>query len=285
MQKSALILADDFSGACDAAARAGVGSAYLATPPGPPASFALSTETRHAASDEARRVIRSLGPLLAGRQLYKKIDSTLRGPWVAEVEALLEITDYHQALVCPAFPAQGRTVRRGVLHLNGEPVQRVECPFEVRDAETEEDLARVAAGLCEAILPVGSAGLARYLFAAAAQPALSAKAGPWLVLVGSEHPVSQAQLRALEEAQLSGVLVNTAEFPDSMAGVFATGGETAARFLRSTEAWGLVGLRECLPGVPAGRVLGGRYNDVLMVLKAGGFGGPDTIVRAIQAFR
>ena len=166
-----------------------------------------------------------------------------------------------------------------------EPVQRIDCPFEVRDAETEEDLARVAAGLCAAILPVGSAGLARYLFRPESQRPLSAREGPWLVLVGSDHPVSRAQLRAVEAAQLSGVVVNAEEFPGALAGVFATGGETAARFLRSTGALGLGSLRELLPGVPAGQVLGGRYNDVLMVLKAGGFGGPDTIVRAIQAFR
>ena len=284
MNVFSLILADDFSGACDAAARAGVGWAYLVAPAEPPGSFALSTETRHATGSEARAAIRSLAPLLTGRSIYKKIDSTLRGPWIAEVDELFAVTDYSQALVCPAFPAQGRTIRNGVLYVNDEAIERIECPFEVRDAATEDDLARIAAGICESILPVGSAGLARHLFPPVRSAPLQAGQGEWLVLVGSDHPVSLGQLRALRDARLDHVLINPESHPASLAGVFATGGETAARFLRASGASGLSALRELLPGVPAGCILGGRHHGVLMILKAGGFGSPDTILRAIRAF-
>jgi len=163
-----LIVADDFSGACDAAARAaanGYTAAALLAPPFelPGADLlALSTETRHAAAEQARARIRALD--LAGRTLYKKIDSTLRGPWIDEVDELLLTSDYSQAIVCPAFPAQGRTVRDGWLWVHGQRVQQILCPFTVRDAETEEDLARVAAEICTSILPVGSAGLALHVF-------------------------------------------------------------------------------------------------------------------------
>jgi uncharacterized protein YgbK (DUF1537 family) len=281
-----LIVADDFSGAADAAARAWPGSAALLEPSlevVDSAVVALSTETRHAAGREARERIRELRGIFAGRALYKKIDSTLRGPWVEEVEELLEVTDYRQALVCPAFPEQGRTVREGWLWVHGERVQRIECPFEVRDAWTEEDLARIAAEVCSSILPVGSAGLARHVFRAEARPGpLGAGPGVWIVLVGSEHPVSQAQLAVLREARLPEVRINPEAEEGAAAGVFATGGETAARFLRRHGAQGIRELRELLPGIPAGRILGGRYNGTLMVLKAGGFGAPDTILRAIQ---
>jgi uncharacterized protein YgbK (DUF1537 family) len=100
--------------------------------------------------------------------------------------------------------------------------------------------------------------------------------------VGSEHPASQGQLAVLREARLPDVVINLEAEPEAAAGVFATGGETAARFLRRHGARGISGLRELLPGVPAGLVLGGRYNGTLMILKAGGFGAPDTIVRAIE---
>jgi uncharacterized protein YgbK (DUF1537 family) len=279
---STLILADDFSGACDTAARAGVGTAYLVAPSEPPEVFALTTETRHASDEEARAAMRSLAPLLAGHRLYKKIDSTLRGPWIAEVDELLTITDYSQALVCPAFPAQGRTIRNGVLCVNGEPVQRIECPFEVRDAETEEDLARIAAGVCESILPVGSAGLARHLFPPVKSTPLRAVPGEWLVLVGSENPVSLGQLQVLRDAGLDRVRINPENYPEKVAGVFATGGETAARFLRDSGAAGLAELQEVLPGIPAGRILGGRYTNGLMVVKAGGFGAPNAILETIR---
>ncbi len=288
-----LILADDFSGACDAAARAAAGDfspVALLDPGAAPAAadlVALSTETRHAAAEDARARLRSLQPALSNRLLYKKIDSTLRGPWIDEVDELLRITDYSQAVVCPAFPAVGREVRRGWLYVDGQAVEQIRCPFTVRDASTEEDLARIAAGLCSSVLPVGSAGLARHVFRGESRPParLRASAGLWIVLIGSEHPAAQAQSRFLRQAALPGVVLNPESQPAAAAGVFATGGETAARFLRETGGRGLASLRELLPGVAAGRILGGRYNDAVMITKAGGFGSPDTIVRALQSFR
>jgi uncharacterized protein YgbK (DUF1537 family) len=296
-----LILADDFSGACDAAASAaaaGYSAAALLTPPleAQPASLlAYSTETRHLSGNDARAVIRALAPACAGRTLYKKIDSTLRGPWVQEVDEILAVSDFSQAVVCPAFPALGRTVRNGWLYVDDRPFQQIVCPFEVRDAVTEQDLARLAAEICTSILPVGSAGLARHFFALhtrnpAADSPLSqrgsnqnfAPSRPFLALVGSENPVSLSQLRFLREGRPDDVIVNPDSYPEALAGVFATGGETAARFLRASGARGITGLRDLLPGVPAGHILGGRYNDVYMITKAGGFGAPDAILTAIQ---
>ncbi len=290
-----LIIADDFSGACDAAARAaihGYSAAALLTFPIDCAEadlLAFSTESRHLAGDAARARVRSLAPFLPGRFLYKKIDSTLRGPWIDEVDELLAITDFCQAVVCPAFPALGRTVRNGWLWIGGRPITPIVCPFPVRDASTDADLARVAAEICGSILPVGSAGLAFHVFAPAF-PRSSAPRGlpapspalPWLVLVGSDHPASQAQLRFVETSARNSVLVNPAEYPPVVAGVFATGGETAARFLRASEARGITALRELLPGIPAGLIAGGRYNGTVMITKAGGFGAPDAIYQAIR---
>ena len=318
-----LILADDFSGACDAAARAAVhgysAAALLAPPIEIPGAdlIAISTESRHLSADAARAVIRSLAPCLSSRTLYKKIDSTLRGPWIDEVDELLSITDFSQAVVCPAFPALGRTVRNGWLWIGDQPFQQIVCPFTVRDAITEEDLARVASEICSSILPVGSAGLARHFFAPSLDcpfapslaqspsrpialspsrlfaqspprpvaPSPSRPLGasfPWLVLVGSDHPASRAQLDVLTESRLENILINPDSSPDTLAGVFATGGETAARFLRASDAQGITGLHELLPGIPAGLILGGGYNGVFMITKAGGFGAPDAILRAIQ---
>jgi len=286
-----LILADDFSGACDAAARAGVYSSAALLDPSAAAEtdlVAFSTETRHASPEEARARLRSWQPFLAGRPLYKKIDSTLRGPWIDEVDELLHITDYSQAVVCPAFPALGRTVRNGWLRVDDQPVQKITCPFTVRDASSEDDLASIAAEICSSILPVGSAGLALHVFRRLARSAsipLAPSPGPWLVLVGSDHPASQAQLQFLRNARLPDVLINPGADPPAPAGIFATGGETAARFLRRAGARGITSLRELLPGVPAGLLIGGRYNGAVMITKAGSFGSPDTLLRALGLFR
>jgi uncharacterized protein YgbK (DUF1537 family) len=56
----------------------------------------------------------------AGDQLlFKKIDSTLRGPLGAEVGALIAELAPRLVVICPANPAVGRTVRDGILFVNG----------------------------------------------------------------------------------------------------------------------------------------------------------------------
>ncbi len=57
------------------------------------------------------------------RHVFKKVDSTLRGAFAAEIEAARQAwRDDAVAVVCPAFPATGRTLEQGVLLVNGKPV-------------------------------------------------------------------------------------------------------------------------------------------------------------------
>lgn len=117
------ILADDLTGAADTAARCrrfGLpATIFLDIPrlPLPTGALAFTSDSRHlaaeAAAKEARNTAASL-PALDGRW-YKKIDSTLRGNVGSELDALLELVDAPAAVVCPAFPAQGRRVRDGIL--------------------------------------------------------------------------------------------------------------------------------------------------------------------------
>ncbi|WP_059411941.1 four-carbon acid sugar kinase family protein [Cupriavidus basilensis] len=57
----------------------------------------------------------------AGRRLYKKIDSTLRGNWAAETAALQRVAGL--AIVAPAFPDAGRTLRDGCVYVHDEPLE------------------------------------------------------------------------------------------------------------------------------------------------------------------
>jgi uncharacterized protein YgbK (DUF1537 family) len=63
-------------------------------------------------------------------------------------------------------------------------------------------------------------------------------------------------------------------------GLVLSGGETAVCVGRALGARGLLLDEELEPGVPVGRLLGPRPFRV--VTKAGGFGGPDTLVRAVE---
>ena len=118
-----LILADDLTGAADTASRcraAGLSATIFLTPPRPPLPagvVAFTSDSRHLPPAEAAACTRAVAAPLADQPAiwYKKIDSTLRGNIGSELDALLDLLDAPAALVCPAFPAQGRGLSGGNL--------------------------------------------------------------------------------------------------------------------------------------------------------------------------
>ena len=134
-QPRVLIVADDLTGAMDSAgpfAALGVETWVVAMPMRcDPASLksarviSVNTETRHLPATQAaarvREIVRHLD--CAGYDVVvKKIDSTLRGNVVAETLALMEASARREAIVAAAFPAQGRTVHNGRVHVDGKPL-------------------------------------------------------------------------------------------------------------------------------------------------------------------
>jgi uncharacterized protein YgbK (DUF1537 family) len=132
------IVADDLTGACDTGSLfAGAGAVPVAVWPAvtarapSPANGAqqrpervrvVDTESRRlSAGDAATRVARAARACATPRY-FKKVDSTLRGRVGAEVEALMAGAGATRALVCPAFPAQRRTVVDGRLLVDGVPI-------------------------------------------------------------------------------------------------------------------------------------------------------------------
>ena len=121
------LVADDFTGAMDSGAQ----FAYAA--PDVFLRFAgqphYAVEIVNAASREQHEIHaidrhRLACRLLMGRDLFKKIDSTLRGHVGAEVETMLTVMShrYRKAVICPAAPLQGRTVIAGQLSVHGVPL-------------------------------------------------------------------------------------------------------------------------------------------------------------------
>jgi uncharacterized protein YgbK (DUF1537 family) len=127
------ILADDLSGALETGA-AFHARGWRATLPmnaesvEPSASGELqilSTETRAESPARAAAIVRAVvaARRVAGsRLLFKKIDSTLRGPVGAELAAVIDELKPPLVVVCPANPAVGRVVRNGILLVNGTPL-------------------------------------------------------------------------------------------------------------------------------------------------------------------
>ncbi|MFU1933607.1 D-threonate kinase, partial [Bordetella avium] len=136
MKPVVAIVADDLTGAGDTAVqfvRAGWstrlsvdGAREALVSPVDVEVLAVTTHSRAMPDAEAGEAVRdNIERLRAAgaSRLYKKVDSTLRGAFRAEIDAARAAWRADAiAVVCPAFPATGRTVENGVLLVNGEPV-------------------------------------------------------------------------------------------------------------------------------------------------------------------
>jgi uncharacterized protein YgbK (DUF1537 family) len=181
----------------------------------------------------------------------------------------------------------------------------------VCDAADDEDLARIAAAGPAGAVWAGSAGLAgallRGLGPGETAPPDAAPGGPALVVVGTR--AAAAQLEALlarpgcagvpagprageearaalargEDAVVHGEAAPAADLERAVehaAGLVLTGGETARAVCDRVGVTAIELVREIEPGVPLGRA-----GDLGIVTKAGAFGGPATLCRAVDAIR
>jgi uncharacterized protein YgbK (DUF1537 family) len=271
-------LADDLSGALDAAAAFHHGGrrvrivlrpeAWDQVPPDETA--ALTTETRNAPPERAAAVVRSIMLAAQGREarlLYKKIDSTLRGAVAAEVAAVLECLPTVQVLFAPANPAVGRTVREGVLRVNGVPVAETPfgrdpaCPLrtsavreilgeaatdrvEIPDTVTQDDLVAAVRQMSESEhewIAVGSGALAKAVapllprpLQLSADPEHDVPRSPVLMIGGSAHPLNRTQAQRLAAA--SGVVLHELAFESPAAAGQAAGETLRARGVAALQA-------------------------------------------------
>lgn len=156
------IIADDLTGAADCAARAaraGLSSAIMLDTDqfaaGSVDVASITTDSRHLSAEQAaQRVTEIIGRLTASRapaargeaSWYKKIDSTLRGHIGVELAAMLDaLADpLLAAVVCPAFPAQGRGLAGGHLVHGGAAARTPHLP---RLLESQTGLSVAAVGL------------------------------------------------------------------------------------------------------------------------------------------
>ncbi|PRX99688.1 four-carbon acid sugar kinase family protein [Allonocardiopsis opalescens] len=241
------VVADDLTGAGDAALQflhAGWSTELLLAPGASGAEVvAVSTDSRALGADTAAhaagasaRTLREAG----ARHLYKKVDSTLRGPVRAEIDAVRRAwSPAATAVVCPAFPAAGRTVRDGVLLVDGVPVAetgfgadpvtpvaeshvptllgaahlRLESDDPVAnaaalaaaggvvavDAEDDADLRRIAAAVARLGDGAIPVGSAGLAVPVARAWAELAVPAPVLLVVTSLHAASRAQVAVLAE--------------------------------------------------------------------------------------
>jgi D-threonate/D-erythronate kinase len=224
------LLADDLTGALDTSAEF-VGAFgpldvvwSAASLPGGRQGFAIDSGTRELGPEQAFAIVCEVAPQLGGATIaYKKVDSLLRGPWIAELDACLQTGLWDACIVAPAFPHQGRLTRagqqvargpdgrwsavgdsivrqlreRGLEARTGNPADALEGGISVFDAEADADLARVAQTGWKfpgRLLWCGSGGLASVLTPGTDVEISGNLKTPVLGVFGSDHPATAAQL-------------------------------------------------------------------------------------------
>ena len=251
--------------------------------------LSLDLDTRSRSERAARVIMRNAFVSRAARSadiLLKKIDSTLRGHVEAEIAAARTAVGERPVIFAPAFPAQGRIVRRGKVYVRGAFLRR-RVNFPVIDAESDADLDRIArAGLAMRPRPlfIGSAGLARAMarvlprVSAAQRPRM--RAAPVITVVGSKSPVSLRQARRLGRGDLLLGLQSLKQLP-RRAHYVLTGGATARTVLAKLGIAEFRVLGEVEPGVP----FGAAPDGTLVCTKAGAFGSAGTLVRCVRRLK
>lgn len=227
-----LALADDMTGALEIGAKFSAAGAntIVSAKPIPRDSAAvvvLDTETRHLGAEEAasevRRFVLESGEV-DPRVIYKKTDSTLRGNISAELRALSQLYPDWCVGYAPAYPALGRTVRAGVLYVDGIALEKTafagdalnpvstsrvralldpELPCTIFDGETDDELADSARTILShgaMRIAAGPAGLAEMIARELVEsqggvPPIPPRVGTCLVFNGSRHERSVLQMR------------------------------------------------------------------------------------------
>jgi uncharacterized protein YgbK (DUF1537 family) len=248
MLPSRALIADDLTGALDAAvafASRGMKVVVALSPQGirgalnmKPDLVAVTTASREISPDDSTRAVRAaMAALPSGVQLFKKVDSRLKG----NIEAELAAIPFHRMLVAPAIPDFGRTVRAGCVEGFGlrEPVAvasrlgRYAAVADIPDTASNEQMS-AALTASDADLLVGARGLAEALaerITGRASQRVRSLPGPRaLFLIGSRDPITQAQV----ERMLAAGAVDVIDAPNGRLAALPSVAKRAIRLVRAT---------------------------------------------------
>jgi uncharacterized protein YgbK (DUF1537 family) len=276
----------------------------------------MDSGTRDLSSgDVASRIEGFVKALAGGDPAFKKVDSLLRGHVALELATCLAAFDH--CVLAPAFPFQGRITRHGQQLIRvaegwrdtginlQEELRRQGISVQVRDAETEEDLDRIVAEgrrLAGRVLWCGTGGLAGALAGHRPVPRPTL-VPPLLAVIGSNHPVTQAQIAAVPPARRGSVI--TCELPVGIdrrearsrigeefaalltraprpGTLFVSGGETLRDLCSDLGVTHLEVDGEFEPGVPTSLMRGGGWDGQRLVSKSGAFGGSNFLADLLE---
>jgi hypothetical protein len=182
-----VVIADDLTGAAELAGAAlGHGlsaEVQIDFDPGSPADVVcVDTDTRILPPEEAADRVGQVARTVMGARpewIFKKCDSVLRGPVLAEARAVAEAAGKKRILILPANPSRHRIIRAGQYLIDGQPLHETVFArdpahprttssvtellggdltgVETPDVGSAADLARLAATTDRHTLPAGGA--------------------------------------------------------------------------------------------------------------------------------
>jgi uncharacterized protein YgbK (DUF1537 family) len=128
------VIADDLTGAAELGAiglRHGLRAEIVRSgkPSGTADLVCVDTDSRACEPAEAAQRAAAAAKLLraaGAKWIYKKVDSALRGQVTSEVEAVMQQLRLERALLLPANPSLGRTIKAGHYFLRGRPLHKTE---------------------------------------------------------------------------------------------------------------------------------------------------------------
>jgi uncharacterized protein YgbK (DUF1537 family) len=189
---------------------------------------------------------------------------------------------------------------RGIQYAHGvevgpvsEPLRSAGLPVSV--FRVVDDPGEAAACLALDETPVGSAGLARRLWNPR-QVRPAAVEGIILVVVGTRSERGCAQIEPLRnlpgvcivepDARPALVRAFQAAFAETNpAALVVAGGDTLRGVVETLLPCGLMVEGEISPGVALARLVGGIMDGKMIITKAGDFGDPGTLLRAVRALQ
>lgn len=149
------IIADDLTGAGDSGiqfSEKGLETMVLfevSEPKSPMSSedvIVMNTESRSLPAGEAYRKAHESSDFLMKckvAHLYKKIDSTLRGNWCAEIMACADAYKPDFIVVAPAYPEMGRTTMNGKQLLHGRPIEETQLANDPKTPVVQSNIADI----------------------------------------------------------------------------------------------------------------------------------------------
>lgn len=236
-------MADDATGALEAGALLAARGSRVAVrlspdqplPAGhcPYDAIIVDTETRHGTAGSASSIIHRVAAEARGagvRWIYKKTDSTLRGPIAAELGTLAAAFPELPLIYVPAYPAVGRTVREGRLYVNGILLEQTEFAQDPRWAVRTSSVLEVVEAQRER--PVRLAKGTTNLGAALADPAK-----PVIVCDGSTDLDLRDIRDVLREQTASFLTAGPAGFIPHWADLASVTGHSAPYRFPKAESW------------------------------------------------